>query len=100
MITVSPYLQYNGVRYVGIEKMLNIYRRAYVMRPLIEPGTVLTKNYECMLAALNKLYQKNKIIGTKENSALLQVMRQVVKCQNSWQFEIEINQKRGTVKRY
>ena len=60
-----PYLQYNGVRYVGIEKMLNIYRRAYVMRPLIEAGTVLTKNYECMLAALNKLYQKNKIIGTR-----------------------------------
>lgn len=60
-----PYIQYGGVRYVGIEKMLNIYRRAYVMRPLTEAGTVLTKNYECMLDTLNKLYKKKKRIGTK-----------------------------------
>lgn len=59
-----PYIQYGGVRYAGIEKMLNIYRRAYVMRPLTEAGTALTKNYECMLTTLNKLYQKNKRIGT------------------------------------
>ncbi len=30
-----PYLQYSGVRYAGIEKMLNIYRRGYVMRRLL-----------------------------------------------------------------
>jgi hypothetical protein len=60
-----PYLQYSGVRYAGIEKMLNIYRRGYVMRPIIEAGTPLTKNYECMLATLIKLYEKNKKIGSR-----------------------------------
>lgn len=60
-----PYLQYGGVRYAGIEKMLNIYRRSYVMRPLVEATTVLTKNYECMLATLLSLYQKKKSLTTR-----------------------------------
>lgn len=60
-----PYLQYAGVRYAGIEKMLNIYRRSYVMRSVVEATTVLTKNYECMLSTLLSLYEKNKSLSTR-----------------------------------
>ena len=60
-----PYLQYSGTRYVSIEKMINVYRRSYVMRPLVEAGNTLTKNYECMFATLLKLYEKNKSLTTK-----------------------------------
>jgi len=60
-----PYVQYNGVRYCTLERMLYQYRRAYVMRPVLEETNLNIKNYECMLASLLELDKRLGVVNTK-----------------------------------
>ena len=90
-----PYLQYGGIRYVGIEKMLNIYRRSYVMRPLVEQDLFLPpKNYECMFATLNKLYNKYKKINTRGKFSIVSS-----KCTGREKNKIQSNLRMKSVKK-
>ena len=53
-----PYVKYDGVRYVSLDRMIYQYRRSYVMRPIVEQTNLNTKNYECMITSLLALDKK------------------------------------------
>ena len=66
-ITCIPYLQYNGVKYVTIDRLKNIYFRAVSLKDFYDKVETNPKNYECMLSHLIKaeeefMKKKNKNI--------------------------------------
>ena len=62
-VTCIPYIQYNGVRYVSVDRLKYIYYRSAVIPSIMEYVEQDKKNYGCLLSHLlssEKAYKKTK----------------------------------------
>ena len=87
--TCMPYLQYNGVRYVTIDRLKYLYYRAVALKNVFKQIEEQPMNYSCLLgnilAAEKDYHKKNK------KTKLSKFRRYVGKCESDDVRKIEVN---------
>ena len=80
--TCMPYIQYNKVRYVTIDRLKFLYYRAVSLPELFQRTDENPKNYECMLSNLIRLEEdfNKKIKGDTKKLERSKYRRYVGKC--------------------